>query len=177
MTTLRLDFCSHDAAKHAVMRWHYSRQMPKAKLVKVGVWEDAEDGLDEAASRARERIFRTAHAELRPHNKKDKWDELLDEGRLKKVLTTAPASLPSSIARSDWPAPPLSSVALRAGQTTPLYGGQARPRGQPVPGRGGAPAAAWASQEIGAGGRVSAREGVHSPPPISLPCAAAVWFK
>jgi hypothetical protein len=39
MTTLRLDFCSHDAARHAVMRWHYSRQMPKAKLVKVGVWE------------------------------------------------------------------------------------------------------------------------------------------
>ena len=38
--TLRLDFCSHDAAKHAVMRWHYSRAMPKAKLVKVGVWED-----------------------------------------------------------------------------------------------------------------------------------------
>jgi hypothetical protein len=40
MTALRLDFCSHDAARHAVMRWHYSRQMPKAKLVKVGVWED-----------------------------------------------------------------------------------------------------------------------------------------
>jgi len=39
MTELRLDFCSHDAAKHAVMRWHYSRQMPKAKLVKVGCWE------------------------------------------------------------------------------------------------------------------------------------------
>lgn len=39
MTSLRLDFCSHEAARHAVMRWHYSRQMPKAKLVKVGVWE------------------------------------------------------------------------------------------------------------------------------------------
>ena len=39
MTSLRLDFCSHDAARHAVMRWHYSRQMPKAKLVKVGCWE------------------------------------------------------------------------------------------------------------------------------------------
>ena len=37
--TLRLDFCSHKAAKHAVLRWHYSRAMPAAKLVKVGVWE------------------------------------------------------------------------------------------------------------------------------------------
>ena len=36
---LHLDFCSHEAAKHAVMRWHYSRAMPKAKLVRVGVWE------------------------------------------------------------------------------------------------------------------------------------------
>ncbi len=36
---LRLDFCSHEAAKHAVCRWHYSRKMPAAKLVRVGVWE------------------------------------------------------------------------------------------------------------------------------------------
>ena len=36
---LRLDFCSHEAAKHAVLRWHYSRQMPAAKLVRIGVWE------------------------------------------------------------------------------------------------------------------------------------------
>jgi hypothetical protein len=40
MSDLRLDFCSHDAARHSVQRWHYSRLMPKAKLVKVGVWED-----------------------------------------------------------------------------------------------------------------------------------------
>ena len=40
MSDLRLDFCSHDAARHAVMRWHYSRRMPKCKLVKIGVWED-----------------------------------------------------------------------------------------------------------------------------------------
>ena len=40
MTTLKLDFCSHEAAKHAIMRWHYSRQLPKSKLVKIGVWED-----------------------------------------------------------------------------------------------------------------------------------------
>lgn len=39
MTDLRLDFCSHEAAKHAVHRWHYSRQMPAAKLVRIGVWE------------------------------------------------------------------------------------------------------------------------------------------
>lgn len=38
--TLRLDFCSHEAAKHAVLRWHYSRVMPAAKLVRVGVWEE-----------------------------------------------------------------------------------------------------------------------------------------
>lgn len=37
---LRLDWCSHEAAKYAVEKWHYSRRMPKSKLVKVGVWED-----------------------------------------------------------------------------------------------------------------------------------------
>jgi hypothetical protein len=37
---LHLAFCSHEAAKHAVMRWHYSRRMPKCKLVKIGAWED-----------------------------------------------------------------------------------------------------------------------------------------
>ncbi len=36
---LHVDFCSHAAAKHAVMRWHYSRCMPKSKLVRIGVWE------------------------------------------------------------------------------------------------------------------------------------------
>jgi len=36
---LHLDFCSHEAARHAVMRWHYSRRMPKSKLVRIGVWE------------------------------------------------------------------------------------------------------------------------------------------
>ena len=40
MSVLKLDWCSHEAAKHAVMRWHYSRAMPAAKLVRVGVWED-----------------------------------------------------------------------------------------------------------------------------------------
>jgi hypothetical protein len=36
---LRLDWCSHEAAKYAVEHWHYSRRMPKSKLVRVGVWE------------------------------------------------------------------------------------------------------------------------------------------
>lgn len=37
---LRLDFCSHEAARYAVMAWHYSRAMPSSKLVRIGVWED-----------------------------------------------------------------------------------------------------------------------------------------
>lgn len=37
---LKLDWCSHAAAKYAVEHWHYSRRMPKSKLAKVGVWED-----------------------------------------------------------------------------------------------------------------------------------------
>jgi hypothetical protein len=38
-TELKLDWCTHEAAKYAVEHWHYSRRMPKSKLVKVGVWE------------------------------------------------------------------------------------------------------------------------------------------
>lgn len=38
--SLRLDWCSHEAAKHAVLRWHYSRRMPNSKLVRIGVWEN-----------------------------------------------------------------------------------------------------------------------------------------
>lgn len=34
--------CSHDAARFAVMHWHYSQAMPAGKLVKHGVWEDGE---------------------------------------------------------------------------------------------------------------------------------------
>lgn len=37
--TLRLDWCSHEAAKYAVLRWHYSHAMPAGKVVRVGVWE------------------------------------------------------------------------------------------------------------------------------------------
>jgi hypothetical protein len=36
---LRLDWCSHAAAKYACETWHYSGTMPVSKSVKVGVWE------------------------------------------------------------------------------------------------------------------------------------------
>ena len=36
---LRLDWCSYEAAKHAVMNWHYSKTMPFGKTLKIGVWE------------------------------------------------------------------------------------------------------------------------------------------
>ena len=31
--------CSYEAAKYAVMHWHYSQAMPAGKLVKFGAWE------------------------------------------------------------------------------------------------------------------------------------------
>jgi len=37
--TLRLDWCSYDAAKYACQHWHYSKCMPAGKLVRIGVWE------------------------------------------------------------------------------------------------------------------------------------------
>lgn len=40
MTELKVALCAHDAAKHAVMNWHYSKAMPIGKLVRHGVWED-----------------------------------------------------------------------------------------------------------------------------------------
>jgi len=39
---LRLDWCSYQAAKWAVEHWHYSKTMPVAKKVSVGVWESGE---------------------------------------------------------------------------------------------------------------------------------------
>lgn len=39
--SIKLDFCSFDAAKYAVMNWHYSKAMPAGKLVKIGVWENS----------------------------------------------------------------------------------------------------------------------------------------
>jgi hypothetical protein len=36
---LRLDWCSHEAAKYACEKWHYSKSYPQGKAVNVGVWE------------------------------------------------------------------------------------------------------------------------------------------
>ena len=36
---LKIDWCSHDAAKFACENWHYSKSVPVPPLVKVGVWE------------------------------------------------------------------------------------------------------------------------------------------
>lgn len=40
--TLRLDWCSHEAAKYAVEHWHYSRRLSKSRNVYVGCWEDGQ---------------------------------------------------------------------------------------------------------------------------------------
>lgn len=37
---LKLDWCSHAAARYAVEHWHYSKTMPAGKMVKIGVWEN-----------------------------------------------------------------------------------------------------------------------------------------
>lgn len=39
--TLKLDWCSYEAAKFAVEQWHYSHSMPSGKTVKIGVYEDS----------------------------------------------------------------------------------------------------------------------------------------
>src|SRR3990167_1894020 len=36
---LKLDWCSHEAAKYAVEHWHYSRSMPTPPTLNIGVWE------------------------------------------------------------------------------------------------------------------------------------------
>jgi|TARA_R110000764_G_scaffold122256_2_gene209892 hypothetical protein len=36
---LKIDWASHEAAKFACVNWHYSKCIPKSKLVKIGVWE------------------------------------------------------------------------------------------------------------------------------------------
>jgi hypothetical protein len=38
---LKVDWCSHEAAKYAVQNWHYSRSLPTPPLVKIGVWENS----------------------------------------------------------------------------------------------------------------------------------------
>jgi hypothetical protein len=37
--SLRLDWCSHEAARYACRAWHYSRSVPTPPHVRVGVWE------------------------------------------------------------------------------------------------------------------------------------------
>ncbi len=37
---LKLDWATHKAAKYACETWHYSKKIPKSKLVKIGVWEN-----------------------------------------------------------------------------------------------------------------------------------------
>lgn len=39
---LKLDWCSHEAAKWAVEHWHYSKSMPTPPIVKIGVWENGQ---------------------------------------------------------------------------------------------------------------------------------------
>lgn len=39
MSSLRLDWCSHEAAKYATRKWHYSRTVPAGKVSRLGVWE------------------------------------------------------------------------------------------------------------------------------------------
>lgn len=38
--TVQVAPCNFEAAKHAVMNWHYSKAMPSGKLIKFGVWEN-----------------------------------------------------------------------------------------------------------------------------------------
>ncbi len=37
---LKIDWATHEAAKFAVINWHYSKSLPYGKSVKVGAWED-----------------------------------------------------------------------------------------------------------------------------------------
>ena len=37
---LKIDWATHEAAKYACIHWHYSKSIPKSKLVKIGAWED-----------------------------------------------------------------------------------------------------------------------------------------
>jgi hypothetical protein len=39
---LKLDWCSHEAAKYACEKWHYSGRVPTSKSARIGVWENGE---------------------------------------------------------------------------------------------------------------------------------------
>ncbi len=36
---LRIDWATHKAVEYAILNWHYSKRLPKGKLVKIGAWE------------------------------------------------------------------------------------------------------------------------------------------
>ena len=36
---LKIDWATHEAAKHACEKWHYSKCLPSGKTVKLGAWE------------------------------------------------------------------------------------------------------------------------------------------
>lgn len=38
--SLKIDWATHESAKWACEKWHYSKCMPAGKLVKIGVWEN-----------------------------------------------------------------------------------------------------------------------------------------
>lgn len=40
--SLKLNWATHEAAKYACENWHYSKCIPKSKLVKIGVWENGQ---------------------------------------------------------------------------------------------------------------------------------------
>jgi hypothetical protein len=37
---LRLDWCTHEAAKYACLNWHYSKTVPTGKPFRIGAWEN-----------------------------------------------------------------------------------------------------------------------------------------
>lgn len=39
-TSLKLDWATHESAKYACEKWHYSKSMPVPPIVKIGVWEN-----------------------------------------------------------------------------------------------------------------------------------------
>ena len=42
MSKLKLDWATYESAKYACEHWHYSKCIPKSKIVRIGVWEDNE---------------------------------------------------------------------------------------------------------------------------------------
>lgn len=39
-TNLKIDWATHEAAKFACQKWHYSKCLPTGKIVKIGAWEN-----------------------------------------------------------------------------------------------------------------------------------------